>query len=123
MTIQTDLSYPKKALFSYRDRGKKLLSLFLAGEEESAVEWISLHRAAFHNFLAVEAKYGLCEAEYSDLTIIWREIESINNAIMMHAQVFMQEAQSTLISIQRERNRLRKFRSFSAEETTFQRSI
>lgn len=116
-------SYPKQALSIYLDRGRKILTLLQDGEDADAIEWVSLHRAAFHNFLAVESKYGISGMEQQALQPIWVEIEIVNLQIVEHMSRLAQTAQNQLISIQKEKNRLRKFRSFPMKETTFQRSI
>ena len=121
--MQKVIAYPQRSLSIYLARGKKILSLLINGEEETAIEWASLHRAAFHNFLALETKYGLDSAQLAAFMLIWGEIEIINQEIMQQIARLVQEAQEKLFSIQREKNRLRKFRSFPTEESTFQRSI
>ncbi len=116
-------SYPKQVLSIYLDRGRKILTFLQEGKDVDAVEWVSLHRAAFHNFLAVEAKYGISGMDQQALQRIWVEIEIVNQQIVEHMSRLIQTAQNQLISIQKEKNRLRKFRSFPMKETTFQRSI
>lgn len=116
-------SYPQQALSVYLDRGRKILTLLQDGEEVGAIEWVSLHRAAFHNFLAVESKYGISDMDQQTLQTIWIEIEIINQQIIEHMNRLVQTAQNQLMSIQKEKNRLRKFRSSPMKEATFQRSI
>ena len=116
-------SHPQKSLSIYLERGRKILALFIEGDEMAAIEWVSLHRAAFHNFLAVESKYGIDAAQSLELASLWLEIETVNQQIIQQVNLAVQDAQAKLLSIQREKNRLRKFRSFPTEETTFQRSI
>jgi hypothetical protein len=121
--MQKYTSQPLKSLSIYLERGRRILDLFIEGEEAAAIDWVSLHRAAFHNFLAVESKYGVEAGRRSELEALCKEIEFVNQQIMQHVNRAVQEAQAKLFSLQREKNRLRKFRSFPPENTTFQRSI
>ena len=123
MTLATSLENIETILRIYQDRGVKAVEAFQAGELDDAMKYLTLRKAAYYNFLAIDFELQKSDPDYlrrEPFAGLWDALRGLNEKLERIIDDNRNQLGTDLTRLRKSRQKLKKFRSENLKNQNFQ---